>query len=218
MELKEYNEKIKRKLGYPTVNVELTDEQLEDAVMDAFQEIDAYMTDPQHITLPYTNRIDMSKYEVDYISTIYKAPVGLDNSNLLTLDMYFYGSMSIENLGARLSAERVSLSLKDRLSHKWIDPYLYVDMAPPYSSSITIEYIPKYSDVKSITSPYWIALILRLAVANAKETLGRVRGKHRVSASPVEVDGDTLLSEASSEKSEIRNYLDEQADVFFPTD
>ncbi|AMM44835.1 neck protein [Bacillus phage SP-15] len=218
MELSEYCDKIRRKLGYPTVNVELTQEQLEDAVNDAFIEIEPYITDSQYVTLPYMNRIDMSQYNVDYISDIYKSPIGLADVTTLSVDLYFYGGMSLEDVATRLNAERMALSLKDRLSHKWVSPYLYVDMAPPYSNSITIEYVPIYSDVESISNNFWITLILRLALANAKETLGRIRGKMRVTSSPVEVDGDTLLGEAAADKAEIRRYLDEQADTFFPTD
>lgn len=218
MNLSEYCDHIRRKFGYPTVNVELTQEQLEDAVNDAFREIEPYITDSQYVTLPYMNRIDLSGYNVDFIADVYKSPINSLDMTTMSIDLYFYGGMSVEDIMTRLNSERLALSLKDRLSHKWISPHLFVDMAPPYSAAVTIEYVPVYENVDSVKSNYWIALILRLGLANAKETLGRIRGKMRVNSGPVELDGDTLLSEASQEKSEIRAYLDEQADTFFPTD
>ncbi|WJZ23491.1 neck protein [Listeria phage LIS04] len=218
MKIEEYSDKILRKLGHPTVTVELDKDQLRDAVEDAFAEVEPYITDTQFITVPMTNRIDLSSYKVDFIADVYKSPIGMADITAVSIDMYFFGGTSIEDVMHRLNSERMALSLKDRMTYRWIDPYLYVDMAPPYSTSITVEYIPLLDSVENITSRYWISIILRLALANAKETLGRIRGKVRVASSPFEVDGDTLLSEAGQEKAEIRTALDERADIFYPTD
>lgn len=218
MKITDYTDRILRKLGHPAVTIELSQEQLVDAVEDAFMEVEPYISDTQLITVPMANRIDMSQHSINFVVDVYKSPVGITDITTVSIDMYFYGGTSIEDVLQRLNAERMALSLKDRLSYRWISPYLYVDMAPPFSSAVTVEYMPDLGSVDQVTNRYWIAIILRLALANAKETLGRIRGKVRVASAPFEVDGDTLLNEAAQEKAEIRNVLDERADTFYPTD
>jgi len=220
MDIDVYRNRILSALGHPTVKVELTTEQLDNCINSAFEEIEPYITDTQLVTVPYSNRIDMSQYDVDYVVSVYKSPLSEVDPSIADYPYYeFYLSMdSISGLIEYYAAHKLSLSFKDRMSYRFVKPYLYVDMAPPITSTITVEYVPELKDVSSVNDPLWISLIYRLALANAKEVLGRVRGKYRVQGSPVELDPDTLLNEAQSEKESIRQKLDEIAYTFFPTD
>lgn len=43
---------------------------------------------------------------------------------------------------------------------------------------ITIEYVPLYKDVSEVVSDYWIDIIIRMATAQAKIILGRIRSRY----------------------------------------
>jgi hypothetical protein len=220
MDISQYQQSILRRLGAPTVNVELTEEQLKGAVDDAFMEMSPYITESQYVTIPYTNRMDMTEHKVDYVINVFKSPT-TDEGSLYQGNIFLSDSVSglnIDGLLAYYAKRQLTLSIKDRITYRYIGQYLYVDMAPPVSSSITVEYVPILESVEDVKDNFWTAFILRLATANAKEVLGRIRSKYKVQNSPTELDGDTLLSEANAEKEEIRRKLEEIAYSFFPTD
>ena len=47
-----------------------------------------------------------------------------------------------------------------------------------------------------------------------KVVLGRIRSKYKSSSSKFELDGDQLLSEGNSEIQSIRQFLDDNKDIF----
>lgn len=55
--------------------------------------------------------------------------------------------------------------------------YLYVNVAYDKPEYITIEYVPRYDDASQIVSDYWIDMLIKLAVALTKVTLGRIRSR-----------------------------------------
>lgn len=95
---------------------------------------------------------------------------------------------------------------------------LYLYQQIPNSEQITIVYNKEYMDVDEIKDPFWSNLLFRLSLAYAKQILGRIRGKYRMASAPYELDADTLLSEASEELGEIRQFLTENNNVFIPRD
>ena len=64
---------IKSKLGYPVVKLELTDEQLDICIDDALEEIAPWVVQRQYVTLPVSECIDLSEYNVAYVITVHKA-------------------------------------------------------------------------------------------------------------------------------------------------
>ena len=95
---------------------------------------------------------------------------------------------------------------------------LSVAMNPPYTSQITIQYIPDYQSVEEITEVYWVDIILKLATAYAKQVLGRIRSKYTLNSAQYNLDGETLLAEAKEEITEITTFLKENVDLAFPLD
>ena len=115
--------------------------------------------------------------------------------------MYNYGSwntlMQIRNTTSTDLAYRY-----DKSSNK-----LYINVASNLPSRITIEYVPRYDDVSEIVSDYWIDMLVRLCVANAKVIVGRIRSRYSQSNALWAQDGDTLLNEGNSELAELREHL-----------
>lgn len=95
---------------------------------------------------------------------------------------------------------------------------LYVYQQIPNSKQITIVYNKEYDSVEEIKDPFWSNLLFRLALAYSKQILGRIRGKYKMASAPYELDADTLLSEATSELGEIRQFLTENNNIFIPRD
>ena len=56
--------------------------------------------------------------------------------------------------------------------------YLYINTSGDKPSTITIEYVPLYENVEEIVSDYWIDMIIQLATALAKVTIGRIRSRY----------------------------------------
>ena len=79
-------------------------------------------------------------------------------------------------------------------------------------------YTPEYESVEEITEPFWQNLLMRLSLARAKEMLARVRGKYTLNSATYNLDADQLMSEAQAELSEIRQYLNSNADILLPID
>lgn len=64
---------VKRQLGYPTVNVEITDSQIEDAIEDAINEIKPWYSIFKYVTLDVGNHcIDMTEYKVKDVTDVMK--------------------------------------------------------------------------------------------------------------------------------------------------
>ena len=55
---------------------------------------------------------------------------------------------------------------------------LYINVAMDRPQYITIEYVPLYTDVSEVVSDYWIDIIIRMATAQAKVILGRIRSRY----------------------------------------
>ena len=84
---------------------------------------------------------------------------------------------------------------------------LYVNVSQALPGNITIMYIPRFDDVSEITSDFWIDVLIRMAVAQTKIIVGRVRSKFKQSNALWVLDGDTLLQEGTSELTSLREEL-----------
>ena len=95
---------------------------------------------------------------------------------------------------------------------------LYINVASNTPSKITVEYVPRYDDVSEITSDYWIDMIIRLSVALAKITIGRIRTRYTQSNALWVQDGDRLLSEGTEELRDLRERLTANTQLCYPID
>ena len=95
---------------------------------------------------------------------------------------------------------------------------LYINIATAKPQKITIEYIPVFEDVSEIKSDYWIDIIIRLATAIAKVTLGRIRSRYTQSNALWTQDGQTMLEEGNAELNDIREKLQASTQLCYPID
>lgn len=227
MTMDDYVDQIELQLGAPIVNVEIS-AFLPKVVNMAFLELRNYITDVETVTLPYRECIDVSNLKIANIVYIMRS----NNANGISdLQNYLY-AYSYRTYGYSSTTSMISY-YADSLLREQVKNTIATDMdfhfdktnkkvyihanqiTPTY---VTLVYTPEYESVENIKEPFWQNLLSRLSLARAKEMLARVRGKYTLNSATYNLDADQLMSEAQSELSEIRNYLNSNADLLLPID
>lgn len=217
---------IKSKLGYPVVKLELTDEQLDICIDDALEEIAPWVVQRQYVTLPVSECIDLSEYNVAYVITVHKANGASDTSDN-SVDVFNpYTYMEVRNNYQGITYSRLESQLydnlrqttKDNISFKYIKPKLYLDVGVPTATMVTIEYSPNIDNLDSLTDPMYKKFVKRFALAFARAMLSDIRGKFSVSGSPVELDGSTQDNKSERELDQLRQELKDTVNTHFMID
>lgn len=115
---------------------------------------------------------------------------------------------------------QISNTLSTDLNYYWdvSTKKLYINAPRNIPERITIDYVPRYVDISEIDDPYWEDILLRLALAISKETLGRIRGKYVLANALYVLDYETLLTEGREELGQLREYLQANSDIIYPID
>lgn len=225
MLMDEYVSKISFMLGFPAnKNNEQVD--IVQAVDIAFKELREYMKTPVNKTVPYATRLDLKALGINTTNVLYvqaaEPRLGLsltsfDSSNVFQVAAavnmasgYGQGTgINIDPIMSQMALQQVRNALSTDLQWSYDQPnqVVYVTHRAPIPATITIRYVPIFSDVSEIVEPTWINYILRLGLAYMKISLGRTRSKYVVEGSNVSLDGEKLLNEGNAELEAIRNEL-----------
>jgi hypothetical protein len=228
MTLAEYTEEISFILGGSEVCIEI-EKDLPRCVNRAFREIKRYVTTPAYMTIPFDSRsggntVDLKDKNVYSVVNVMR-PNSYNSISMNTLDVFGLAQSysAITNMPSymnRVLRLQQMNTISTDLDFIW-DAHtkkLSITMNPPYTSQVTIQYIPDYKSVEEITEVYWVDFILKLATAYAKQVLGRIRSKYTLNSSQYALDGETLLAEAKEEIAEITTFLRDNVDLAFPID
>lgn len=226
MQLQQYIDEILLKLGDGVVKVELEDNDLiARHTLAAFREVQRYINVTKYATIQYAPCIDLSQVNVFAITQVMRPRSTSSNYDFpdaiyLANSNYPGGLNGLEDYRTFLRTRQLRNTITTDLAFIWDETTkrLYVNAVYPIPGSITIAYIPKYTDITEIDSPYWEDIILRLALALCKETLGRIRGKYTLSNALYNLDQDALLSEAQTELTQLRADLLANSDLVLPID
>lgn len=225
MLMDEYVSKISFMLGFPSnKNNEQVD--ITQAVDIAFNELREYMKTPCNKTVPFATRLDLKALGINTVNVLYvqaaEPRIGLsltaiDSSNVFQVAAAVnissgYGNgntLNIDPIMSQLALQQTRNALSTDLQWSYDQPnqVVYVTHRAPIPATITIRYVPIFSDVSEIVEPTWINYMLRLGLAYAKISLGRTRSKYVIEGSNVTLDGDNLLTEGNAELEAIRNEL-----------
>jgi len=236
MDRKAFKDEIAFRLTGGVLQLELDDVALDNVLNAAFREVQRYIDTTKIVTIPFQRCIDLKGAKVSAVSTVMRADprgggftnYGASMSDPITASMWQImsgGAMhNVANFVLNYASYNTLLQIRNTVSTD-LDFYydksseqLYInvlDSQPPY---ITIEFVPRYDDVSEVVSDYWIDIIMRMAVALAKVTLGRIRSRYKQTNALWENDGDTLLTEGNTELSELRSMLSSNANVTYPLD
>lgn len=228
-----YIDEIKFRLTGNLLETELDTSAFDTIINISLREIQRYISSTKIITIPFSRCIDMSEVKDEFgknikinsISRIYRAdgyvgetstnsgmvdPMYVSQwqllggtSNMRNFQDYMYNYESWNTLLQLRNTTSTDLAFRyDKSSNK-----LYINTASSLPINITVEYVPRYDDVDEIVSDYWIDMLVRLCVANAKVVVGRIRSRYSQSNALWAQDGDTILSEGNAELAEIRDHL-----------
>jgi len=225
MKVEQYVDDILLQLGFPVVDVEISDYVFKIVDM-AFREIKHYITDTKTITLSYANKIHINSPKINTVVYLeravsnYQITEYADVMYLMSATSFGPQSLSFQDYARYSLTQMNKNAISTDLDFYW-DKYnndLYVNANYPKPGGITVVYIPEYTDIEEVTEPFWENLLRRLALALTKQALGRVRGKFTLNSATYNLDADQLLSESQQELQEIRTYLNENSDLLLPID
>lgn len=243
MDRQAYIDEIKFRLSGGILNLELDDVAFNQLLNSSFREVQRYIDTTKLVTIPYSSCIDVNTINnghVNAVARIFRSEGYISNSetgdsnggypvdpmeatqwqllsgvgNLYNFNDYVYNYASWNTLLQIRNTTSTDLAFKfDRSSNK-----LYVNVSSGIPDKITVEYIPRYDDVSEIVSDYWIDIIIRMAVALGKVTLGRIRTRYTQSNALWTQDGQLMLDEGNNELNDLREKLQAATQLCYPID
>lgn len=237
MDMQAIKEEIRLQLTGCVMSLELSDESLTKIVNMSLREIQRYIDTIAVITVPFEKCIDLSNYHVSAVIGVRRAVGELANDskpgstvmdplymtrwqilsrngNISNVQDYVYNYASWSTIQQMENTTSTDLAnYYDKINNK-----LYVNVNSNYPERITILYVPRFDDVSQIVSDFWNDILVRLAVANAKCVVGRVRSKFKQSNALWTMDGDALLAEGTDELKTLRQELKDSTQLVYGID
>lgn len=238
MDLQGYISELKLKLTGGVLDLELSDDNLAQLVNAALREVQRYIDSTRIITIPYKACIDLTKYNVSSVSRVFRADgyvianSDIDDSAAYTDPMYLGiwqmmsgngNSYGINQWAYNYGAWNTALQIRNTLSTDLIFRFdkstnqLYINVAFDVPDKITIEYVPYYTDVSQVTSDFWIDIIMRMSLALAKVTIGRIRTKFTQNNALWSLDS-SILSEGQEELNSLRELMRKSTQLTYGVD
>lgn len=226
MDMTAIMDEVRLKLTGDVVDLELSDASLIKIINSCLREVQRYIDTFGVITVPFKKCIDVKEYKMNSVIGVRRAKgynteteeVGISVADPLYVSQWqiLTGTGNISNIGDYVSnyaswstLQQIKNTTSTDLSFIYDkhEEKLYVNVSQALPGNITIMYIPRFDDVSEITSDFWIDVLVRMAVAQTKIVVGRVRSKFKQSNALWVLDGDTLLQEGTSELSSLREEL-----------
>ena len=225
MTMSEYVAKLSFMLGFPAnKNIENVD--LTQAVTMAFDELKEYMKTPVNKTVPYATRVDLKAVGINTVNVLRIRPAeprlgrsltSFESGNVFQVAAAVnlgsgYGAgtgLNIDPIISQLALQQVRNTLSTDLDFTYdqLNDVVYIPQRAPIPAMVTIQYVPKFTDVSEIIEPTWVNYLTRLGIAYAKIAIGRTRSKYIIEGSNVSLDGEAMLSEGNAELEAARNEL-----------
>jgi hypothetical protein len=130
----------------------------------------------------------------------------------------------ISDYASNLAAWNQMLQMRNTIStdlafyYNKSEKKVYINISAGLPDKVTIIYIPRFDDVSEIESDYWNDILVRLSVATAKVTVGRVRTKFKQSNALWTLDGDQILEEGNTELAALRQELKDSTQLVYGVD
>lgn len=229
MKLEDVLNEIKLELTGYVLDMEIEDETLVSVVKKSLRELERFWDETTMITVPFASCIDLNgeffNEKVSSIVKIYRTQgVGDASGNLSVMNdpiqMAQFAIFSnggtmynlqdyVMNYASWMTMYKIKNTMATDLSFKEDrhNNKLYISVGSGAPSMITIEYIPKLTNVEDIKSDYWIDILIKYCVALTKVVLGRIRTRFTQSNALWTQDGEKILEEGNTELKELRELL-----------
>ncbi len=199
-------ETIKEELGYPVIDLYITDEQIITMVNKSIRKCSDKVAKTFLANKSVAGgKVDVSDLDVDVVKHIYMSHDSERGDNIFDYMSVLHhpGSGNYLDILTRMgeASELKKLAFYDY----YLDgDTLYVDN---YKGNITLEYLKKNLTLDDLDNT-WLSWVEEYASAKAKIIEGRIRGKFRPQNAPFETDASELVSEGESAKQELESKLD----------
>lgn len=205
---------VKSRLGYPVVDLAITDEMIYKQIDFAIQKIVPYLNNIEVITV-YSRT---TKFDDRHLYAVIRVTSANNDTNI-NLDRAINQGFYIVNNNRTL----VDCALwnyycdtaqddLNQIGFRLIDNTLYIDGG---NSPWTVEAVTDGS-IANMTQGY-VNWVLDYAVALTKCIEGEIRSKVKITGSPVETNGSELKSEGITEKAALEEKLGTSIGLFYAT-
>lgn len=207
-------ESIKIRLGYPVIDLAITDDMIMKQIDFAIKRIVPYLNNMEFITV----NSKTVKFEDKHVYTVLRVTSSYDDSNI-NIDKAINQGFYIAGNNRKLVdcalwnywRDTVQQDL-NQIGFRLVGDTLYIDGG---NAPWTIEAITDLS-VSTMTEDY-VNWVLDYSVALVKCVEGEIRSKVKITGSPVEMNGSELKSEGITEKKELEEKLGTSIGLFYAT-
>ena len=237
MNMQAIKDEVLLKLTGDVVSMELSDATLTKIINSSLREIQRYIDTFKLVTLDYSNCVDVTDLNVSAVVGVRRAEGYMTSNSTApgaTIDpLYASQWMLLSGIGnvgyikdyaSNLAAWNSLLQIRNTISTDLAfyfdksDNKVYINVSGGLPDKITLIYVPRINDVSEITSDYWQDVLVRMSVALAKVTVGRVRTKFKQSNALYTLDGDQILEEGNTELANLRQELKDSTQLCYGVD
>lgn len=200
--------RIKLMLGGSRIlSLEVDDSEISELITIAYERMRPYITDTDYITKQYARTINLAADNVEEVLKVIpgnQLAVSASPSDELMFDFQAY---SVGNKIDPISVVRKAVTPDVLIPFEYVAEQKLLYLSEGYTTGpVTIE-VSKSASLEEVRDERALQWIFAYALALTKEVVGRIRSKAKSTNVPIELDGDTLLSEASSEKASLDSSL-----------
>lgn len=217
MKMEDYEAAVKFGFGGDIIETEL-DGSYPQIIEEALRQAKVYMKESRIKTYPWAKVIDTTNDRILRVQRIFRGtasdlsaaganindPAGFDlwlGSAVIGQGANYAGVYSFAQQFSRLSKyQQIFNSIGSDIDYKYnyAEKKLYpISNRPP--SSFTIYYVLDYDNVEQVEAPEWQNMIVRLAIAIGKMTLGKIRGSWKQTSPLHETNAAEYVSEGNAE-------------------
>ena len=133
--------RIMSKLGAGVLEVELKEEMFTEALKEAIEIFQPYVTESKFITLPSASKIDMSKYGASEVEEVYENPYGVRDIEFNPLAVLINSKkLNFKDFAIR-QATLSEVGAQTRKHFQFHEGFLYLD---GFVGNVTVEYYPYF--------------------------------------------------------------------------
>ena len=244
MDISAYRDNIKLQLTGDLLDLELEDSTIDKVINMALIEIQRYICSTELATIPYSRCIDLNgmkdqfgnEVKISSVSRIFRTAgyTSSEEQSSGMLDPMYVSQWQIlsatgnlynfQDYALNFASWNTLLQIRNTISTDLAFRFdkagnkLYINTSSNPPTRITVEYVRRYDSVEEVTSDYWIDILMKLSLALAKVTVGRIRSRYTQSNALWTQDGDTLLNEGNAELQAIREHLQKNTQLTYGID
>lgn len=221
---------IKTNLGFPVVNVYMTDEMIQQQISFAIRKVVPYVNAVEFLEVrdrvtKFTDKLVYAVLRVHSPDSSYTLEESASNTYydlLISRSIYnqlggtdlskYTGSHGLVSAALYNYFSEEARAVMEPIGFRLIADTLYIDGDnPPY----TVEAVTDRS-IQNMTEDY-VSWVMRYSLALCKQNEGRILRKVKITGSPIEQDGNELMNEGITEQKELEEKLGTQMGLYFCT-